>query len=138
MCKPSVCEEHRGHGWKMQSRKQGKQGKEKSMNFITENSTIMVDVILGGIFLIEGLVQLFAGKMPNYSNMVKTYTPESVERFIKPSGVVSILFGLCILGFGFSMDGGPLPPVMKWISGAAIVVCVIIYLLMVKKYLVKK
>lgn len=107
------------------------------MKFITENPSIMVDVILGAIFLIEGLVQLLAGKMPNYSNMVKTYTPESIERFIKPSGVVSILFGLSILGFGFSIDGGPLPPVMKWVSGAVIIISVILYLLMVKKYLVK-
>ncbi len=108
------------------------------MKFITENPAVMVDVILGGIFLIEGLVQLLAGKMPNYSNLVQRYTPESIERFIKPSGVVSLFFGLGILGFGFSIDGGPLPPVMKWISSAVIVVFVIIYLLMVKKYLVKK
>ena len=108
------------------------------MNYVTENPAIMIDVILGAIFLIEGLVQLFAGKMPNYSNMIKTYTPESIERFTRPAGVLSICFGLSILGFGFSLDGGPLPPVVEWISGALIIVFVIIYILMVKKYLVKK
>ena len=108
------------------------------MKFITENPAIMVDVILGAIFLIEGLVQLLAGKMPNYSNLVQRYTPESIERFIRPSGVISILFGLSILGFGFSMEGGPLPPVMEWISSAVLIVAVIIYILMAKKYLVKK
>ncbi len=108
------------------------------MKFITENPAIMADVVLGVIFLIEGLVQLLAGKMPNYSSLVRRYTPESIERFIRPSGVISILFGLSILGFGFSMDGGPLPPVMEWISSAVLIVAVIIYIIMVKKYLVKK
>ena len=108
------------------------------MKFITENPAIMADVVLGAIFLIEGLVQLLAGKMPNYSSLARRYTPESIERFTKPSGVISILFGLSILGFGFSLDGGPLPHVVEWISGALIIVFVIIYILMVKKYLVKK
>ena len=108
------------------------------MKFITENPAIMADVVLGAIFLIEGLVQLLAGKMPNYSSLARRYTPESIERFTKPSGVISILFGLSILGFGFSLDGGPLPPVMEWISSAVLIVAVIIYIIMVKKYLVKK
>lgn len=46
--------------------------------------------------------------------------------------------GAAIILAGFSMDRGPLPRSVMWVSFAAMAVCVVIYLLMTKKISGKK
>ena len=108
------------------------------MDYLMENSSVFFELILGGIFIIEGLMQIFTGKITNYSNMSKRYTAESIKSFIKPSGFPLVLEGAAIILAGFSMDGGPLPRSVMWGSFTVMAICVVIYLLMTKKYLVKK
>ena len=84
------------------------------------------------------LMQIFTGKITNYSNMSKRHTAESIKSFTKPSGFPTAIEGIAIILVGFSAEGGPLPHSVMWVSVAVMVICVVVYILMTKKYLVKK
>ncbi len=108
------------------------------VKLMSENTALIFDLILVAAFVIEGLFQLFSGKMFNYAGFTNRYTQESIDRFVRPSGAAVILEGVGFFLFSFSIDGGPLPHIMCWVGGIVMVLSVAAYLIMIKTILVKK
>lgn len=107
------------------------------MNYLMEDPSMAVEIVLGMFFLIQGLVQMFTGKAVNYATYAKKYTPESIERFLRPAGAVSAAEGLFIMILGVAYGNTPISNPLKPVAIGGIVVCVIVYYAVCKKYLVK-
>lgn len=108
------------------------------IQFMSQNTSSIIELILVAAFVIEGLYQVISGKMINYAGTLDRYTKESVDRFARPSGAAVILEGVGIFLFAFSVEGAPLPGVLKWVGVVVMVISVVAYLVMMKMFLVKK
>ena len=107
------------------------------IEFVKGNIGAIVELVLVLMVVVEGLYQIISGRMLNYSNLIKRYTKESVDRFARPSGLVYLLVGVGIFLFAFGMDDGPFPGYVEWIGLAVMIISIIVYLLMSKMMLVK-
>lgn len=108
------------------------------IKFITGNTAVIVDLILMAMLVIEGLYQIISKKMISYGSMLQKYTEESVRRFACPSGAMVILEGIGVFLFAFGMEGGPLPEYVHWIGLTLMLISLVLYLVMMKIFLVKK
>lgn len=107
------------------------------IEFVKQNTGAIVELVLVIALFAEGLYQIISGKMLNYAGFDKRYTKESVDRFVRPSGVTYLLEGVGIFLFAFSIDDGPFPGFVEWIGVAIMLLSIVGYLVMMKVMLVK-
>ena len=107
------------------------------MSFLFEDSSCLFELVFGVVMIVEGLIQICAGKMLHYNYYAKKYTKESLERFMRPSGIVSIAEGLFFFVFAISFAAPSASLPLKVISSVGVIGCVVVYLYVSKKILVK-
>lgn len=108
------------------------------MSSLFEDPSMLFEIILGVAIIVEGLLQVCTGKMLHYAHYAKKYTEESLNRFMRPSGLISIAEGIFFILFGISYAPISGSLVFQVISTVGVIGCVVIYLYMSKKILVKR
>lgn len=107
------------------------------MNLFVEDPSELVEIIFGAFFLIEGIVQMATGKVMSYSSFARKYTPASIRRFARPGGLAVALEGFFIMLLGIALGISSVPDILRPIALVGVVGSVILYFVMMKKYLVK-
>lgn len=108
------------------------------MSSLFEDPSMLFEIILGIAIIVGGVLQVCTGKMYNYAHYQKKYTEESLKRFMRPSGFVSIAEGVFFILFGISYAPISASLVFQVISTVGVIGCVVIYLYVSKKILVKR
>ena len=87
------------------------------------------------VLIVEGFVMMFTGKTFFYGK--NKYEPEGLEKFSRKAGIGYVIAGIGILMFSFSIDTGK-PNLYLIIGGLVLVLIgIVIYSVMHKRYLVK-
>lgn len=90
----------------------------------------IVEIVCGAVLAICGLASIIKGKLVALN--MDAYTEESNKKFSRPGGLMWILIGACMVCFAL-LDGTAF-----WVSLVVALVLLVIYVIMMRKMLVKK
>ena len=107
------------------------------MHLVFDGFTIsnLVSVVIGLMFAVQGLGQLFTGKA--YGKNWNQYTPESVKKAARPAGLVFLLLGIAFTLEHFLVFDAVGKETSSWImlgvAMAMLIPLIIIYTVILKK-----